>query len=217
MLGSSFFTEFTSGKREKNQKTYDHLALGVDEVEEYSEDHAWEGDDTMEEDNLEILAAEDEDASMILQFENALMDTVQEDELAIFYVSYQEARKRLLEKSRSRGFWPSRGFKGGKKGKGVKGKSKGLAHRIANSTCRICGQTGHWKAECPSRKPTGTAEAAQIPTYFVIELDACLKDIPEEIPETQRCQFLRNVLPSSSRHLFDSGTDSVTNCRSSSD
>ena len=46
MLGSSFFTEFTSGKREKNQKTYDHLALGVDEVEEYSEDHAWEGDDT---------------------------------------------------------------------------------------------------------------------------------------------------------------------------
>ena len=69
-------------------------------------------------------------------------------------MSYQEARKRLLEKSRSRGFWPSRGFKGGKKGKGkgVKGKSKGLAHRIANSTCRICGQTGHWKAECPSSK-----------------------------------------------------------------
>ena len=61
MLGSSFFTKFTSGKREKNQKTYDHLAFGVDEVEEYSEDHAWEVDDPMEEENLEILAAEDED------------------------------------------------------------------------------------------------------------------------------------------------------------
>ena len=49
MLGSIFFTEFTSGKREKNQKTYDHLTFGVDEVEEYS----WEGDDPMEEENLE--------------------------------------------------------------------------------------------------------------------------------------------------------------------
>ena len=199
MLGSSFFTEFTSGKREKNQKTYDHLAFGVDEVEEYSEDHAWEGDDTLEEDNLEILAAEDEDASMILQFENALMDTVQEDkELATFYVSYQEARKRLLEKSRSRGFWPSRSLKGGKKGKGkgVKGKSKGLAHRIANSTCRICGQTGHWKAECPSRKSTGASDAAQIPTSFVVELDACLKDIPEEIPDAQFEECFTVVEPS---------------------
>ena len=112
------------------------------------------------------------------------MDTVQEDrELATFYVSYQDARRRLLEKSRSRGFWPVKTFKGngkkGKVGKGGQGKSKGLAHRIANSSCRLCGQTGHWKAECPSRKQSSASEANQVPTSFVIDIESCLRDIPE--------------------------------------
>ena len=121
---SGFFQEYTSGKRDKALKTYDHIAFGVEEAEEYGEDHLWEGEDQMEEESLEALAAEDDDASMVLQFENALMDTVQEDrELATFCVSYQDARRRLLEKSRSRGFWPVKTFKGpGKKGKGKGGK-----------------------------------------------------------------------------------------------
>ena len=189
MLGSSFFQEYTSGKREKGQKTYDHLAFGVDEVEDYVDETGWEPEESME-DDLEALAVEDDDASMVLQFENAVMDTIQEDkDLATFYVSYQDARKRLLDKSRSRGFWPSRNFKGGKKGKGkgVKGKSKSLAHRIANSTCRLCGQAGHWKAECPSRKSTTGSEANQVPTSFVVELNSCLQDIPEVIPDTPTC------------------------------
>lgn len=115
------------------------------------------------------------------------MDTIQEDkDLATFYVSYQDARKRLLDKSRSRGFWPTRNFKGGQKGKGkgAKGKSKGLAYRIANSTCRLRGQAGHWKAECPSRKSSAGSETNQVPTSFVVELNSCLKDIPEVIPAT---------------------------------
>ena len=90
------------------------------------------------------------------------MDTVQEDkELATFYVSYQDARRRLLEKTRPRGFWPPKLFKGGKRGrgKGAKGKSKGLAQHIASSTCRLCGQTGHWKAECPTRKNSSSSDA----------------------------------------------------------
>lgn len=181
MLGSNFFQEYTSGRKDKALKTYDHMAFGVDEVDEYGEEGQWE-DDPMEEETLEAMAAEDDDASMVLQFENALLDTAQEDkELATFYVSYQDARRRLLEKSRSRGFWPPRNFKGGGKkgkGKGVKGKSKSLAHRIANSACRLCGQTGHWKAECPSRK-NSRSESHQIPASFVLDLESCLKDIPE--------------------------------------
>ena len=49
------------------------MAFGVEEAEEYSEDHLWEGEDPMEDESLEALAAEDDDASMVLQFENALM------------------------------------------------------------------------------------------------------------------------------------------------
>ena len=37
MLGSSFFQEYTSGKRDKTQKTYDHQAFGVEEMEDPSE------------------------------------------------------------------------------------------------------------------------------------------------------------------------------------
>lgn len=114
-------------------------------------------DETLEDDNLEILATDyhDEDAALIIQFEDALMETIQSDaELSIFYASYQDARKRLADRRKSRGFWPiKRSFdKGGKKGsgKGKKGKQS-LAQRISNSYCRICYKCGHWKDECPER------------------------------------------------------------------
>ena len=56
------------------------------------------------EETIEAMAVDDEDASLIWHFENALMDTIQDDkELATYYVSYQDARRRLLEKTRSRG------------------------------------------------------------------------------------------------------------------
>ena len=98
---------------------------------------------------------EDDDASLILQFENAVMDTIQDDKaLATFFVSYQAARKRLLEKTRSRGFWPPRPFKGGKKGKGkgIKGKSKGLPRRlpIPRAVCAANRDIG--KQSAPTRK-----------------------------------------------------------------
>ena len=51
-------------------------------------------DETLEDDNLEILATDyhDEDAALIIQFEDALMETIQSDaELSIFYASYQDA------------------------------------------------------------------------------------------------------------------------------
>ena len=86
MLATSLFQEYTSRKREKGQRTYNHQAFGVDELDEYAEELNWELEDPMEED-LETLAVEDDDASMVLQFEN----------FATFYASYQDARKRLLQ------------------------------------------------------------------------------------------------------------------------
>ena len=49
---------------------------------------------------------EDSDAALIVQFENSLMDTLQEDKgLSAFYTDYLEARRRLNERFKSRGFW----------------------------------------------------------------------------------------------------------------
>ena len=46
---------------------------------------------------------------MIADFEAAAMDTVQEDsELAVAFSPYQQARHKLAEKFRNRGFFPSR-------------------------------------------------------------------------------------------------------------
>ena len=189
MLGSTFFQEYTSGKRDKSLRTYDHMAFGaIEETEEPGEDAPWECDDPMDEETIEALAAEDDDASLVLQFENAILDTVQEDkDLATFFVSYQDARRRLQEKSKFRGFWPPRPFKGGKKGKGkgFKGRSKGLAQRIANSSCRLCGQPGHWKAECPTRQNSTSNDSTQIPTSVVVNLESCLQEIPTANAETQ--------------------------------
>ena len=138
----------------------------------------WTTTDEFLDDNvLEALAAEDdEDALLVLQFEDSIAETVQADsELSAFFSSYQDARKRLSEKTRFRGFWgvsrkgDGKGF--GKKGKSSKGKGKGgLERRIANSYCRICWKKGHWKNECPmkpssnSGSSTSSTTPSSIPT-----------------------------------------------------
>ena len=176
MLGSQFFQEYTTGKREKGLKTYDHTTLMMEDGDE-SEGIFWSQEEVLDEEMLESLAAEDEDAALVLQFEGAVLESIQEDaDLAAFYSSYIEARRRLNEKAKARGFWPvSKGSKGGSFRKGAKGKSKGkngrtLAQRIAESSCRLCGQVGHWKAECPSRKQGSDVQQAGVaPTTAVIE------------------------------------------------
>ena len=86
MLGSSFFQEYTSGKREKSQETYDHMAFQVEDQEESMEDPTWESEEAVDKEGLETLAMEDDDASLVLQFENAVMDTIQDDkELATYF------------------------------------------------------------------------------------------------------------------------------------
>ena len=189
MLGSGFFNELTGNKRDRSQKVYDQNAFLTEEIGEQDSDALLASThDEVDEEMIEILAAEnDEDANLIVQFEDAVMDTLQSDvELAAFFTSYQEARRRLSERVKVRGFWPvhKKGMKGGgKKGK-VKSKGKqSLAQRIANSYCRLCHRRGHWKAECPDRQDhDSSASSAKVaPTTFVTvdEVPMELAEIPE--------------------------------------
>ena len=178
MLGSSFFQDYTGARRDKSLKTYDHLAFNMEEVnEEMGQEHEtyWAQDEVLDDDTIASMAQDqDEDAALIVQFEDAVTETMQSDpDLAAFFSTYQDARRRLTERVKFRGFWPVRkGGKGGGKPKG-KGKGKGgkmsLAQKIANSYCKICWQKGHWKAECPSRKQgeSPTSGASTAPTSFV--------------------------------------------------
>ena len=185
MIGSGFFQDMIGNKRDKSLKTYDHSAFSLEEAAETpwdaDGDVFWASEETLDDATLEALAAEDdEDAALVLQFEDAVSDMVQNDaELGAYYSSYQDARKRLSEKFRFRGFWSvKKGEKGGgKKGKG-KGKSKAsLATRIANSYCRLCMKKGHWKNECPNKGTSGGASSAStVPTSF-----ATASEIPAEV------------------------------------
>ena len=216
MLGSGFFQDLVGAKRDKSLKTYDHTAFAMDDIPESAEGEAdtfWTMDDSLDDSTLEQLAAEDdEDAALVMQFEDAISENIQNDkELSAFYSSYQDARKRLSEKVKYRGFWSVRrtgkdGKSGGKKGKG-KGKNRqSLAHRIANSYCRICLQKGHWKDECPSKNnatSSGGPPSSTAPTSFVTttqgqDLDA-LSDVPTTndacLPEVEFCfTVLDNLL-----------------------
>ena len=198
MLGSGFFLDMSGQKRDRTQKVYDQNAFAVDEVEDQPDAETYMAyDETYDEENLEVLAMDyqDEDAALILQFEDALMETINADsELSTFYTSYQDARKRLADRQKSRGFWPiKRSFdKGGKKGygKGKKGKQS-LAQRISNSYCRICYKRGHWKDECPERnKHASSSSVSQsstvAPTSFVMveEIPAVMQDLPFEPSES---------------------------------
>eukprot|EP00435_Cladocopium_sp_Y103_P005105 s4875_g1.t1 len=109
---------------------------------------------------IEQLASQgDADALVIQTFESDLEDLFQSTpDLQSALVSYQEARLKLSEKKKYRGFWPTSArapFQKGK-GKGKKGPFKGggkssLLERIARTHCKLCGERGHWRAECPSR------------------------------------------------------------------
>lgn len=183
MLGAGFFHDVT-GQRRGKTKVYDPETAMITEddglMAESSESVYNAVEDTMSEgDVLETLIAEgDEDAIYIADFESAAGDVLQSDtELASCYNTYLDARRKLAEKARHRGFWPStggnkskgkgRGFQSGK-GKGIrfsgKGGKKSLQYRIMNSTCRRCGQTGHWKAECPMNQSSGPPSSASANT-----------------------------------------------------
>ena len=118
-----------------------------------------------EDDFTEALAHGcDDDAVYVMDFEAVAADVIQSDEeLASAYTTYVDARRKLSEKFRSRGFWPvGKGKKGSSKGK-LKSKSswssgkKSLQQRILDSHCRLCGRKGHWKSECPQRSQSSSS------------------------------------------------------------
>eukprot|EP00434_Breviolum_minutum_P038331 symbB.v1.2.033997.t1/scaffold4306.1/size49852/1 len=162
MLGAGFFHDVTGQKRAKT-KIYDPDSAMIAEEEEEAQyaDMADPTFHTMEEGSMEddpvdtLLSEGDPDAIYITDLENAAGDLLQShSELAACYNTYLEARQRLAERAKHRGFWPS-SFRG--KGKGGKGSVKGkfnrsfgkgganpkrsLQQRILNSTCRRCDAT----------------------------------------------------------------------------
>ena len=194
LLGSRFFGEMQGSRSGQRTKTYE-AQIADDEPSEMYEKLAERAlvshggatdsldlDGELDQEFMDgLLASEDADALAVNGFEEELEAFFQEvPELQDSLVSYLEARGRLLAKKRSRGFWPVSG-KGnkGSAGRFSKGKGKGkgssssrdqLLAKIARSTCRACGEKGHWKAECPKfgkpgsmggPKPDASASLAQ--------------------------------------------------------
>ena len=166
LLGSRFFSDLQGQRGGPKTKVYD--VNFVDEPGDEAQDRAmvaatWSaGEDQeveLEAEFVEAMVAnEDADALTVQGFEEELEGFFQETpELQEALANYIEARSRLMAKRKSIGFWPvgnqGKGSKGGRfKGKGGgKGKASKdqLLARIARSTCRACGEKGHWKAECP--------------------------------------------------------------------
>ena len=147
-----------------------------------------EEDEALTAETVDYLAGQgDEDALMVQQFERDLEDMFQDvPDLQTALVSYQEARQRINDRRRGRGFWPSKsrgkGFgqdssygRGRRKG-GQKGGKDELLARISRTHCKLCGALGHWKAECPQKKE-GVREQANV-------VDAMDGDLPhEELPQ----------------------------------
>ena len=114
MLRAGFFQEMTSGRRVNKLTTYDQSVLLAEEVE-YHDDEitaAMMADTGEDEDQMvESLANDgDEDAVLVMDFEAAASEALQMDtEPAAAYTAYADARRRLSEKVRHRGFWPIAG------------------------------------------------------------------------------------------------------------
>ena len=109
MLGAG--QEMISGRRGPSKlKTYDQATLVADGSDIDELDQPTFVTEVQEDDEsvVDALVQEgDEDAILVADFESAALDVLQGDEdLACAYNSYADARRRLNEKVRHRGFWP---------------------------------------------------------------------------------------------------------------
>ena len=196
MLGTAFFHEMTGqGKKTSKSKVYDTSTFIADDMEGNTETedhiHMSQHNEWTEDDMLEALLAEgDDDAIFIADFETDASEIIQsDDDLAAAYSIYVEARRKLSEKFRSRGFWPigkgkSRYRKGKSKGKPGWNGRKSLQQRILESNCRLCGKKDHWRNECPN-KPQRTASATASAAITV-----SFGDIPASSDQAMPDEFL---------------------------
>ena len=132
---------------------------------------------------MALLEEGDESALVIQEFEDSIVQVCQDSpELSMAFSAYQEARAKIRDKVRGRGFWPIRSFHKGKgktkKGKNFFKKRQSLSERIASSNCRICGVRGHWKEECPQKDRQGGAEANMLTTVEEQLIGEILEDFP---------------------------------------
>ena len=135
----------------------------------------------------------------VADFESAASELAQSDsDLSAAFTTYVEARRKLGEKFRARGFFPiskdkSKGFgKGKSKFKASWSSRRSLQQRIMNSNCRLRGRQGHWKSECPNRSQSGGSSSTSAPVTLSVGVTSSDdKDImpdeflllPEVIPE----------------------------------
>ena len=204
LLGATFFGEMTGMKRETKTKVYDQTTLvATDEPEDEALQETLAVGEVDEEDYIDGLAMEgDDDATLVADFEMAATETLQEDPaLAEAYNAYQDARRRLGEKFRNRGFWPVRsspypvnkgkGFSKGKHKQSFGGKSRrSLQDRILSSNCRICGKRGHWKAECPSRGTSSTTPSTVPGSASAVPTTTTIVDHMSEMDEIMPMEFV---------------------------
>ena len=152
MLGSGFFHDVTGAKKVKG-KIYDtHTLLADDGGESEQVLVAEEG---FEDDFVDQLAAEgDDDAILVCEYESAMQDTIQEDEeLAQAYNAYTEARKRLSDRFKNRGFWPGIAVPP----KGNQRVPKVRVREASRETEKACSK-GSYRVQLPSLRQKGSLE-----------------------------------------------------------
>jgi hypothetical protein len=149
--------------------------------------HSDEMEPELDHEFIEALVAQDDaDALVVANFEGEFEEFLQETpEMYDALTSSMEARSKLVEKRRNRGFWPTKGKqKSGKgRGKGFGKRSKdreALLQRIARSHCRKCGMIGHWKAECPQNAEKSQAGSASTATAHVV-FDDRLQEVYQSV------------------------------------
>ena len=177
LLGATFFHDMTGARKSVKTKVYGTTTLVAEDDEPDSTvNHV---DDYNEDEDVDCLVNEgDEDATLVADFEAAAIELLQDDvELSSAFSAYTEARRRLSEKFRNRGFWATSSRPPSQFHKGKSGTSKGLGKqdRILYSYCRNCNRKGHWKAECPfcqnsqasSTTVAGSSGAPSLPATMV--------------------------------------------------
>ena len=211
LLSSRFFNEFQTGRVSQRTKVYDANFLDNSESHDAASSHdsgtyeraylthasSEDAEPELDQEFIDALVAQDDaDALAVATFEGEFEEFLQDTpEMFEALTTYIEARSKLIEKKKSRGFWPVKGKnKHGKgKGKGFGKRSKdrdALLQKIARSHCRRCGALGHWKAECPlasgaekSGGPPSTASANVVMDERPQEVFATVGDVDEVFSE----------------------------------
>jgi len=122
LLGSRFLNEIQSdSKNVSRSKTYVVNAVLEDDQPAFvtEEEHAYVGDSW--DDGKTLYDDTDPDAVLCMQSEeDSILEALQGDmELAACYNTYVDARKRLSDRNKNRGFWQAaKGSNAGSKGKG---------------------------------------------------------------------------------------------------